>query len=107
LVKSVETVVFLTGFSISVKELCSSVRVVIGSPPWPRSFLPGCSVWSDGQLSAVWVVPHFLHFQMRETTVLLNFQHSRNSFIQYPFPDICLITILSRRSTDSSLDFIV
>ena len=53
----------------------------------------------------VLVVPYYFHFLMMELTLLLG-HFNTLEVVLYPSPDLCL-TILSRSSTDSSLDFMV
>ncbi len=55
-------------------------------------------------LGRVLVVPNFFHIRMMEATVLIGTLYAAEIFL-YPSPDLCLDTILSRRSTDNSLDF--
>ena len=54
-------------------------------PPWQRSFLPGCSVLSDGQLYEESGSSTFFPFPNDGAHCALgNFQHSRNCFIPFP-----------------------
>ncbi|KAK3513152.1 hypothetical protein QTP70_007486 [Hemibagrus guttatus] len=55
-------------------------------------------------LGRVLVIPNFFHLWMMEATVLTGTFNAAESFL-YPSPDLCLHTILSRRSTHNSLDF--
>ncbi len=55
-------------------------------------------------LGRVLVVPNFFHIRMMEGHCAhWDLICCRNFSV--PFPDLCLDTILSRRSTDNSLDF--
>jgi len=65
-----------------------------------------CSLGGRPALGRVWVVPCSFHFLMMELIVLLG-TFNILEIILYPSPDLCLLTILSRSSTGSSLDFIV
>jgi hypothetical protein len=49
------------------------------------------------------VVPNFFHLRMMEATVFLGTFNAAEMF-WYPSPDLCLDTILSRSSTDTSFD---
>ena len=55
----------------------------------------------DGRpaLGRVLVVLNFFHLRMMEATVLIGTFKAAERFL-YPFPDLFLKTILSRRSTD-------
>ncbi len=53
-------------------------------------------------LGRVLVVPNFFHLQRMEATVLIGTFNAADIFL-YPSPDLCLDTILSRRSTDNCL----
>ena len=57
-------------------------------------------------LGRVWVVPYPFHFLMMEFTVLLG-TFNTQEIVLYPSPDLCLLTILPRNYTDSSMDFLV
>ncbi|KAJ8404132.1 hypothetical protein AAFF_G00344820 [Aldrovandia affinis] len=52
-------------------------------------------------LRRVMVVPNVFHFTMMEPTVLLGTFNALEMFL-YPSPDLCLNTILSQRSIESS-----
>ncbi len=69
------------------------------SPPWLRPFSP----WLLSLARTAWRVLVVLNFSIYEWCSLgPSIQHH---FFLYPSPDLCLDTILSRRSTDNSLDF--
>uniref|UniRef100_A0A4W5K403 VPS18 core subunit of CORVET and HOPS complexes n=1 Tax=Hucho hucho TaxID=62062 RepID=A0A4W5K403_9TELE len=57
-------------------------------------------LWALGR---VLVVPNFFHLRMMKATVFLGTFNAAEMF-WYPSPDLCLDTILSRRSTDNSFD---
>jgi len=92
-----------TDSPISAKELCSSLRVVIG-------FLFTCltkvllallvSLVGQPALGRVWVVLHTFHFLMMLLTVHLGTFNTRE-IVLYPSPDLCLLTILSQSSWKS------
>ena len=52
------------------------------------------------------MVPNFFHLRMMEATVLIGTFKVADIFL-YPSPDLCLETILFRRSTDNSFDFML
>ena len=52
------------------------------------------------------MVPNFFHLRMMEATVLIGTFKAAEMFL-YPSPDLFLKTILSRRSTDNSFDFML
>ena len=54
-------------------------------------------------LGRVLVVPNFFHLRMMEATVFLGNFNAAEIF-WYPFPDLCLDTILSQSSTDNSFE---
>ena len=85
----------------------SSVRVTIGFlvNSLTKALLPrSLSLAGWPALGRVLVVPDFFHWWMMEATVLIGTFNAPDIFL-YPSPDLCLNTILSRRSTDNSLDF--
>ena len=52
-------------------------------------------------LGRVWIVPYSFHFLMMELTVLLGTFNTLETVL-YHSPDLCLLTIRSRSSIDSS-----
>jgi hypothetical protein len=106
-----ERVLLMAGSSISARILCSSVRVVIGFLVTSLTKVLHARLLRlvrQPALGRVWVVAGFSISQWwRPPCVLGNFQHSRKGFILFTRYSICLITILSRRPTDSSVDSIV
>ena len=108
-VKCCRDCVLLASSSISAKEICSSVRLVIGLlvTSLTKVLLAQLlSLVGRPALGRVWVVPYSFHFLMMELTVLLG-TFNTLEIVLYPSPDLCLLTILSRSSTDSFLDFMV
>jgi hypothetical protein len=98
-------VVLLEG-SQSPEELSSSIRVIIGFlvTSLTKALLPQLlSLARRPAQGRVLVVPNFFHWRMMETTVFLGTFNAADIF-WYPSPDLCLDTILSRRSTDNSFD---
>jgi len=103
-----EMVVLLEGSPLSTEKRWSSVRVTIGFlvTSLTEALLPrSLSLAGRPALGRVLVVPNFFHLRMMEATVLIGTFNAAEIFL-YPSPDLCLDTILSRRSTDDSLDFI-
>ena len=104
-----EMVVLLEGFPHSTEERWSSDRVTIGFllTSLTKALLPQ-SLSLDGRpaLGRVLVVPDFFHLRMMEATVLIGTFKAADIFL-YPSPDLFLKTILSRRSTDHSFDFML
>ena len=103
-----ETAILLAGSPISVKELYSSVRVVIGFlvTSLTKVLLAQLlSLVGRPALGRVWIVPYSFHFLMMELTVLLGTFNTRK-IVLYPSPDLFLLTILSRKSMDSSMEFL-
>ena len=100
-----QRLVLPAGFPISAKELCSSVRVVIGlvvtslTKVLPTQLL---SLVGRQALGRVWVVPYSFHFLMMKLTVLLG-TFNTLEIVLYLSPDLCLFTIISQSSMDSSL----
>ena len=72
-----------------------------------KALLPR-SLSLDGRLALgrVLVVPNVFHLRMMEVTVLIGTFKAAEFFL-YPSPDLFLKTILSRRSTDNSFDFML
>ena len=95
-------VVLLEGSPISTEELWSSVRMTI---VWflvtslTKALLPPIAQFGL-------VVSNFFHLWMMEATLFFGTFNAADLFIFYPSPDLCLDTILSRRSTDNSFDLI-
>ena len=107
--KCCKAVVLLAGSSILAKELCSSVRVAFGFLVifLTKVFLALLlSLVRWPARGRVWVVPYSFHFLIIELTVLLG-TFNILEIVLCPSPDLGLLTILSRSSTDSSLDFMV
>ena len=99
-------VVLLDVSPISTEELWSSVRVTIGIlvTSLTTALLP--QMYSLAERSArgrALVVPNFFHLRMMEATVSLGTFNAAET-VWYYSPDLCLDTILSRSSTDNSLD---
>ena len=79
------------------------------------SILCWCTFGSNYSLKSFWiwchklgilVVLNFFHLRMMEATVLIGTFKAAEFFL-YPSPDLFLKTILSRRSTDNSFDFML
>ena len=104
-----EMVVLLEGSPLSTEERWSSDRVTIGFlvTSLTKALLPR-SLSLDGRpaLGRVLVVLNFFHLRMMEATVLIGTFKAAEIFL-YPSPDLFLKTILSRRSTDNSFDFML
>ena len=104
-----EIVVLLAGSSISVKELCSSVRVVIEFLiiSLTKVLLAQLlSLVGRPVLGRVWVILYSFHFIMMELTGLLG-TFNTLEIVLYHSPDLFLLTILSLSYTVSSLDFMM
>ena len=104
-----EMVVLLEGCPLSTEERWSSHRVTRGFlvTSLTRALLPQ-SLSLDGQpaLGRVLVDSNFINLQMMEATVLIGSFKAAEMFL-YPSPDLCLETILSRRSIINSFDFML
>ena len=104
-----EMVVLLEGSPLSTEERWSSDRVTVGFlvTSLTNALLPR-TLSLDGRpaLGRVLVVPNFFHLRMMEATVLTGTFKAAEMFL-YPSPDLCLKTILSRRSADNSFDFML
>ena len=104
LLSAADIVVLPAGSPISAKELCSSVRVIIGFAviSLTKALLAQLlSLVERPALVRVWVVPYSSHFRMVEVTVLLGTFNTRE-IVLYPSPDLP-----PHYSIDSSLDFMV
>ena len=94
------------GSPISTEELRSSVKVTIGFlvTSLTKALLPRfLSLARRPALGRVLVVQNFFHLRMIEAPVFLGTFNAAEIF-WYPSQDLCLDTILSRRSTDNSFD---
>ena len=101
-------VVLLEGSFISTEELWSSVRVTIVFlvTSLTMALLPRLlSLARRPVLGRVLVVPNVFHLRMMEATVFLGTFNAAAMF-GYPSPGLCLGTILSRSSVDSSFDLV-
>ena len=93
------------------KVLLSSQYNAVALSEWPSGFLVTSltkallprllSLARRPAVGGVLVVPDFFHVRMIEASVLIGTFNAADVFL-YPSPDLCLDTILSRRSTDSS-----
>ena len=99
-------VVLLEGSPFSTEGLWSSVRVTIGvlvtfltKALFPRLL----SLAGRPALGRVLVVPNFFHLRMLEATLFLGTFNAADNF-WYPYPDLCLDTILFWNSMDKSFD---
>jgi hypothetical protein len=92
---------FSSVYPISVKELCSCVRVVIGFLVTSLTKILLAQLLSLVGRTALASSIFFQFPNDGDHCALRKDQHSRHCFIVFP-RYICLITILSRRSTDSS-----
>ena len=101
-------VVLLEGSPIYIEKLLSSVRMTIGFlvTSLTKALLPRLlSLARRPALGRVLVFPSVFHLRMMEATVFLGTFNNAEMYC-YPFPDLCLDTILSRSSMDNSFDFI-
>ena len=93
-------------FSSLDKKHWSSVRETVGflvtalTKALPQSF----SLARQPALGRVLVVSNFFHSWIIEASVVIATSNPAEMF-QYPSPDLCLDTILSRRSTENSFNF--
>ena len=90
--------------TISSEELWSSVRLTIGFlvTSLTKALLPRLLSFAQWPaLGRVLVVLNFFHLGMVDATVFLGTFNAADSF-WYPFPDLCLGSILSRSSMDNS-----
>ena len=104
-----EMVVLLEGSPLSTEERWSSDRVTIGFlvTSLTKALLPrSLSLGGRPALGRVLVVPNFFHLRMMDASVLIGTFKAAEIFLD-PSPDLCLETILSRRSTDNSFDFML
>ena len=99
-------VVLLESYPISTEELWSSVRLTIGFlvTSLTKAFLSRLlRLVGQRALGRVLVVPNFFHLKITEATVFLG-TFNATAIFWYPFPDLCLDTIMSQRSTDNSFN---
>jgi hypothetical protein len=99
-------VVLLEGSPISTEELWRSDRVTIGFlvASLIKALLPRLlNLAGRPALRRVLMVPNSFHLRLMEATVFLGNFNAAEMF-WYPFPDLCLDTILSQSSTDNSFD---
>ena len=100
-----EMVVLLEGSPVSTEERWSSDWVTITSLT-KALLLRSLSLDGRPALGRVLMVPNFFHLRMMEATVLIG-TFKVAYFFLYPSPDLFLKTILSRRSTDNSFEFML
>ena len=86
-------------------ELCQSGHQVLGHFPDQTLFHWSLSLARWPALGRVLGVPNLFHLRMMEATVFLGTFNAVDIF-WYPSPDLCLDTILSRSSTDSSFNLL-
>ena len=94
----------LKGSPISTRIRWSSVRVTLGFllTSLAKARLPRLLRLAGGPgLGRFLVVPNFFHLRMMVATVLFGTCKTAEIF-PYPSPDLCLDTILFRRSADNS-----
>ena len=100
-------VVLLEGSLLSTEECWSSERVTIGFLVTSLALRPRSpSLEGQPPLGRVLVVPNFFNLRMMEAIVLIG-TFKAAIFFLYSSPDLFLKTILSRRSTDNSFDFML
>ena len=88
-----QRLVLPAGSPISAKELCSSVRVVIGfliTSVTKVLLTQLFSLVGWPALETVWVVVYYFHCWMMELTVLLGTFNTQD-IVLYPSPDLCLL----------------
>ena len=99
-------VVLLEGSPISTEELWSSVRLTIRflfTSLTKPLLLQLFSLAGRPTLGTVLVFHNFFHFIMIGPTLFLGTFNAADIF-WYPFPDLCLDTILARSSMDNSFN---